>query len=138
MQISTIAAEFEGLSLLIQTIRFSNSLMINISSEAQKLRHLSLTVPTRFVDFSYQDDLPLTRTLFDDQFSEVHQEAVDTLSKSLGKKLGYPVYLSYNLDIHEPMQVKRVCAQVRKIILENFGASTEPKPQPNLEMTEAK
>lgn len=60
--------------------------------------------------------------------SEQHQESIDTFAKSISKKLGYPVYVSFNIDL-PPMDVKIVCAAVRKVIFEKFLVQSDAKKE---------
>jgi glutamate formiminotransferase len=52
--------------------------------------------------------------------SEAHQETIDTLGKSVSKKLKMPVYLSFNVELGEEMLLKRIAAHVRKYVYELF------------------
>jgi hypothetical protein len=80
-----------------------------------------------------QTDLPITRQLITSEASELHEESIDTFAKSMSKKLGYPVYASFNLDL-PPTDVKMVCAAVRKAIFDKFLPSTIDETKPKLDV----
>lgn len=80
--------------------------------------------------------MPIARQLITSDVSEQHEESIDTFSKSMSKKLGYPVYASFNLDL-PPVDVKIVCAAVRKMVYEKFGSdSAQELKQKQNEITE--
>lgn len=70
-----------------------------------------------------QDSLPLTQQIMRSAHSEALQETIDTLGKSVSKRLKMPVYLSFNLELGEEMLAKRIAAHVRKYVYEQFEAT---------------
>lgn len=77
-------------------------------------------------------DLPITRQLITTEVSEQNEDSIDTFAKSMSKKLGYPVYVSFNLDL-PPTNLKMICAAVRKTILEKFSSTTATEIKPKTE-----